>query len=254
MFSLTRRKRTPSVAKPSASHTRTFSHPGLGEITLLRSSRAQRLSLSVKPSGEVRLTMPLRLSESEGLAFLESKLDWVEQTRQRQALRHPKQVIELPYATRNHVLRLSPGAGTRCSIKLTESELIISYPAELSYTDPSVQSSIQSGIEQAWRVEAKSYLPTRVEELSRQFSLPCSTVTIRNTRTRWGSCSPSNTLSLSIHLMKLPDHLIDYILLHELCHTRHKNHGPHFHALLNQLTEGRHKAYHRELKSYTTRW
>ncbi|MDD3108057.1 MAG: M48 family metallopeptidase, partial [Alistipes sp.] len=97
-------------------------------------------------------------------------------------------------------------------------------------------------------------LPPRVRQLCRTFGFRCGEVTIRNTRTRWGSCSADDNLSLSLHLMKLPDELTDYILLHELCHTRHKNHGPAFYALLNQVTSGRHPQLLKALKAYTTRW
>ncbi len=54
--------------------------------------------------------------------------------------------------------------------------------------------------------------------------------------------------------MKLPDRLIDYILIHELCHTLHRNHGPAFHALLDRMTEGKHRLLQKELRDYSTRW
>ena len=126
--------------------------------------------------------------------------------------------------------------------------------AALRYDAPEVQRIIQQGIEEAWRIEAKAYLPQRVDALCKTFGFRCGTVTIRNTRSRWGSCSSENNLSLSIHLMKLPDHLIDYVIVHELCHTLHKNHGAEFHQLLDRLTGGKHPQLRQELKNYTTRW
>ena len=54
--------------------------------------------------------------------------------------------------------------------------------------------------------------------------------------------------------MKLPDELIDYVIIHELCHTIHKNHGPKFHQLLDRLTGGHHLELRRRLKTYSTRW
>jgi len=84
--------------------------------------------------------------------------------------------------------------------------------------------------------------------------MKCGKVRIRNTVSKWGSCSTRNDISLSLHLMRLPDRLIDYIILHELCHTVHHNHGPQFHALLDRLTGGNHAELQREIRQYRTRW
>jgi predicted metal-dependent hydrolase len=103
---------------------------------------------------------------------------------------------------------------------------------------------------EAWRAAAREKLPPRVEELARLHGLRYRSVSVRNARTRWGSCSARDDISLSIRLMRLPDELIDYIILHELCHTVHKNHGPRFHALLDRLTGGRHAALRRQILKY----
>lgn len=103
------------------------------------------------------------------------------------------------------------------------------------------------------RRAAKSDLPARLERLSRATGLTCAGVTIRAARTKWGSCSGRNTISLSLFLMALPEHLRDFVLLHELCHTVHHNHSPRFHALLDRLTGGREKELARELRSYAIR-
>ena len=58
----------------------------------------------------------------------------------------------------------------------------------------------------------------------------------------------------TMSLMKLPDELIDYVIIHELCHTIHKNHGPKFHKLLDRLTGGHHLELRQRLKTYSTRW
>lgn len=101
--------------------------------------------------------------------------------------------------------------------------------------------------------EAKEYLPRRASELAREHGFRYGCVTVRNTVSRWGSCSARNDLSLSVNLLRLPPHLIDYIILHELCHTVHHNHGPAFHALLDHHTSGRHLALRKELRRYSTR-
>lgn len=100
------------------------------------------------------------------------------------------------------------------------------------------------------RREAQAVLPHRVAELAAQAGLQYRSVTIRATRSKWGSCNGRNDLSLSLYLMTLPDHLRDFVIVHELCHTVHHNHSPRFHALLDRLVGGKEKLLNKELRSY----
>lgn len=99
--------------------------------------------------------------------------------------------------------------------------------------------------------EARVYLPARLKELADLHGFTYNRLTLRNSRTRWGSCSSKKNINLSIYLMKLPKHLIDYVILHELCHLIHMNHSPAFWALLDTLTNNRAKALRKEMKQYT---
>jgi len=89
------------------------------------------------------------------------------------------------------------------------------------------------------RSQAKQFLPARVERLAKQFGFSYSKIAVKAIRSRWGSCSSANNLNFSIYLMNLPDDLVDYVILHELCHTVHRNHGPRFWALLDECTGGK---------------
>ena len=102
------------------------------------------------------------------------------------------------------------------------------------------------------RRNAKSILPSRLTSLSKQCGLPYSSVKINSSQGRWGSCSARKDINLSYYLILLPSHLIDYVLLHELCHTREMNHSERFWALLNQLTEGKALALRGELRKFRT--
>jgi predicted metal-dependent hydrolase len=92
-------------------------------------------------------------------------------------------------------------------------------------------------------------LTTRLCTLAEQYGFRYNRVTIRNQKTRWGSCSPSNDISLNAKLMRLPESLIDYVLLHELLHTKIKNHGKLFWRELQKIT-GDAKGLAGELRAY----
>lgn len=104
---------------------------------------------------------------------------------------------------------------------------------------------------EALRREAHRTLPTLVSSLAARHGFSYSALRISSAHTRWGSCSGRNTISLSLFVMQLPDHLREFIILHELCHTRHHNHSEAFHQLLDSLVEGRERELNRELRHYT---
>ena len=100
------------------------------------------------------------------------------------------------------------------------------------------------------RHEAREYIPTALRHLASKHGFSYTTLRISSAHTRWGSCSGRNGISISLFVMMLPEHLREFILLHELCHTRHHNHSVAFHALLNSLVEHRERELNAELRKY----
>lgn len=181
-----------------------YKHPVLGAITVSQSARSRRVSIAVKPAGEVRLSFPKSVSLRRALEFLDSKLEWVSAARCRMA----EKTVARPTFT----------------------------PAQI----------------EELRRQAKLVLPQKVDYFARKFGFRYSRVTVRATRSKWGSCSADNNISLSLYLMTVPEHLADYVVIHELCHTVHHDHSPKFHALLNRCLDGREQSLRRELRSYST--
>ena len=98
--------------------------------------------------------------------------------------------------------------------------------------------------------QAGAMLVARLEEMAQTHGLKYRKVSIKNQKTKWGSCSSKNNINLNINLAGLPEHLRDYVILHELVHTRFKNHGQQFWAELNRLLGGRARELARELRKY----
>ena len=97
---------------------------------------------------------------------------------------------------------------------------------------------------------AKEFLEGRIKEFADKFGFVYNKITIRNQKTRWGSCSGKNNINLNMQLMNIPNHLIDYVLLHELVHSKVKNHSPLFWRSLDRYV-GNAKAIDKELKKYS---
>lgn len=211
-----------------------MNHPALGEVIVRRTPKARRVSISVRPpQGEVRLTLPMRGSLKDALRFLDQKIEWIATARRRVRDRAAQWQANSAagMADPTDGFAGSTGdAGTAASARRTAADIEI------------------------LRKQAKQVLPARLDELARYCGFNHGQVSVRNTVSKWGSCSALGDISLSLHLMRLPAHLIDYVILHELCHTVHHNHGAEFHALLNHVTNGRHPALRRELRNYNPKY
>lgn len=112
------------------------------------------------------------------------------------------------------------------------------------------EKNIPEADENQLRQQAKKYLPERLQILAQQYGFTCISLKINKSKGRWGSCSVKKSINLSLFLMILPTHLIDYVILHELCHTKVMNHGPEFWKLMDEVTAGQARALRKELKSY----
>ena len=99
------------------------------------------------------------------------------------------------------------------------------------------------------RAGARTVLVNRLNELAREHGFAYNRVFIRNQKTRWGSCSENDNINLNVNLVRLRQGLMDYVILHELVHTRTKNHGRRFWSQLDKLV-GDAKALDRELKKH----
>ena len=99
-------------------------------------------------------------------------------------------------------------------------------------------------------IKAQDELFDRLDYFSKKHDLPYRRAAFRCQKTKWGSCSSQNNISLNINIAFLPPHLQDYILLHELCHIRHKNHSKSFWLQLDHYCGTGAKALAKELKNH----
>ena len=102
---------------------------------------------------------------------------------------------------------------------------------------------------EALRREARKVLPVRLAELAAEHGFEYNQVRIKHNVSNWGSCSSKGNINLNLNLMRLPEHLRDYVMLHELCHLKYMNHGKEFHALLESVCPN-HKALRTKLRDY----
>lgn len=153
----------------------------------------------------------------------------------------PEQVV-LPPQGRSYTIRYAAHAGRPHLLHTPEQDQIV------VLADTHTEADMCCRLLQEWlKAQAKETLVPWAFSLSTEHKLPIARVQIRKQKTRWASMSISGTLSLNCQLMFLPQEFVQHVLLHELCHVRHSNHGPKFQALLSRLSP--HKGrYERAMK------
>ena len=211
-----------------------------------RSSRSLRLSITA--DGRVRVTIPLWAPYRSGLEFARSRQAWIATHQQPATLLRNSQAI----GKAHHLRFVELDTATKTSSRVTDSEIIVRYPAHLTISHPSVQKIAASACSRALKRQAEQLLPQRLDSLAQQHNLNYKSVAVKQLKSRWGSCDQTGHIILNIFLLQLPWDLIDYVILHELTHTQIMRHGPDFwHRLEQFLTFGQAASQrHKKVSAY----
>lgn len=228
---------------------------GIGPVLLTSGPRTRRMTIRVKPFKGIEVAVPQGTAPAVLANFLKAHHNWMLGALDKIKSKENELTVfdeSTQFKTRSFALRIEPAPLRSVRLVHRDGLLRIFYPKHMDVKTQSIQEVIRFGIEEALRREAKAYLPFRLRELSTRHGFKYAKVFIKNLKSRWGSCSGTNNINLNVHLMRLPDHLIDYVLLHELCHTVQKNHGSGFWNLMQQVTDGLALGWEKEMKNHRT--
>ena len=262
------------VPPPSGSSGASSRAPSPLPYTVRVSPRARRVTLRVLPERGLVVTVPTRFAKRDIPPLVESHRGWVESTLAEQerltseiCRAWPPRTLELAATGRRVTIVTRPdaalagipggisgGAGTVSGRARWLDAQTLELPFAPEGTDPAGQGALDarartaSVIAEALRAEGRRVLVPRLHELAARHGLRFSRVAVRGQRSVWGSCSSRGTVSLNWKLLFLRPALVDYVLLHELVHTRHLDHSAAFWSLLVSLAPAA-RALDRELRS-----
>ncbi len=226
----------------------TITDEEFGEIRITKSAKASHVRIRVGTDGTLRASMPryapillvkrlIRSSRSELRDMLEAHTSLTVFTDGTQI-------------GKSHGIVVRPTSEKTASATRHGQQIIVSLPDSQPIETPAVQAIIRPVVIAALRKEAKSYLPRRLAHLASHHGFRYEKVRFSHASGRWGSCSSNGTISLNIALMKLPFHLIDYVLIHELVHTKEMNHSSAFWSLVEHCDPS-YKTHRKEIKNET---
>jgi len=210
--------------------------------------KLKHIYLSFDDTGELIIKSP-KVSQKQIEQLLLKKASWITKSREKFQLKKGRTLNfntspELYFLGESHVLKLILYEKKRTKLTFDGDKFTLYY----STYDESV---FQTHIDKFYKEEAKHYIPTVVKEWSRKMELNYNKISFRKTKRQWGSCSAKNDLSFNTMMMKLPLDVIQYIIVHELAHIKHKHHQKAFWTLVEAYLPA-YKAQVKELKNYTT--
>ncbi len=204
--------------------------------------------LSFDGEGNLIIRSP-RVTQRYIEQLLLKKAGWISRSREKIEKKKGKapdftQEAELYFKGSAFPLRVERHSIQRTRLHFTEEGFLLS-----SHRDDA--ALFQKHIDRFYRTEAEAYLPAIVEKYAAQMQLSPRAIRFRKTKRQWGSCSGQNVLSFNTMLMKLPEEVIDYVVVHELAHIEHKHHQRSFWKLVERHMPD-YKARIKELHTYTT--
>ncbi|MFO7575996.1 MAG: SprT family zinc-dependent metalloprotease [Bacteroidales bacterium] len=208
-----------------------------GEIRfVLERTKRRTVSINIRRDGSVIVRAPLKIPVSEIESFVRAKAKWILKHSKRLTERHVCETKDYTdgelhyYLGRPIPLRIKRTGRNR--ISLTEESIEIETANEWN---PGYGEQL---VKVLYRKKAMEVFGERMAHLLKKhshYNFRPTGLKVRSTVSRWGSCSPNGSINLSSNLLKKRIELIDYVIMHELCHLRHRNHGPGFYKLLEEV-------------------
>ena len=223
----------------------TFEDKEFGRVIVRRSSQARSMKASIAPTGELRVSLPAYMPIFMAKRMIASARNDIRKL----LATKPTLVIEdgMPIG-KSHTLHIR--SGSTYSLKRTRQQVILTLTNEADITKQATVADVRSMVLKILRLEAKHHLPKRLDYLANQHGFSYSALRFTHASSRWGSCNQHKAISLNIALMKLPFELIDYVLLHELAHTKHLNHSTDFWDEVARV-DSNYKIHRKQLKNYS---
>lgn len=198
------------------------------EINRLVRSRRKTLSLIVESDGTLTVRAPLRMKEAVIRRFIEAKADWI---KQKQARVQEEALPSRQYVDGEAFLYLGQEIPLRI-IPKGKPALVMDRVFKLTR---SARPQAESCFEAWYKKQARAVLSERVEYFAKLHGFRVGKIRISSARTRWGSCSSKETLSFTWRLVMAPLEVIDYVVVHELCHLNEMNHSRTFWARVEAI-------------------
>jgi len=228
---------------------------GFDKIPIRKSTSIKRINLVIKGDGQIRISAPMHTSLETIESFVISKREWIEKHIEKigtleigkQLFADGQRIEEIDAS-----LKIINRDIQQAKAQILDETILILLPLADSSTNPEVQRFIEKVILLKFKQKAEPIILSRLKELASSHGLSYREASVSTAKTRWGVCNTDNDIRLSVYLLKLPKNLMDYVILHELAHTVHKNHQKSYWDFLEKFCGGNAKTWDKQLNQYRT--
>ncbi len=204
-------------------------HPTLGKILYVKRIKSKSIRVSVNFANEIKVSIPFFVTYGMARKFVDDNLDKIEAIIKRMQAR--KRISQNTGETLPNAKKY-----TREELEDIKARAHNLLPDRLAY----------------WSLKLnKEVVIKNAIGIQKMQPFSYNRLFIKNNKTNWGSCSSKGNINLNMHLVNLPQELMDFVIVHELCHLVYSNHGAEFHKLVDMIFEGGEKELQRRLRSYS---
>ncbi len=225
-------------------------HPELGVVHLKKRRGQKHIRLRIDDQGSIVVSMPHWISYSAGLLFVNQKRDWIREQKSKLPVRQKSFNDETPIG-KMHMLVYEGIEEGSVRTRIAKDTIKVYIPDNLTPESPDVIKKTTKACERALLIECDNLLQSRLKSLSLRYELPYRSLNFKKLKRRWGSCDSQKNIVINIYLMQLPWELIDYVLVHELVHTKHMHHQTTFWNTVAEILPN-YKELKKEIKKHQT--
>lgn len=197
------------------------------EVTVMKSKR-KSLVIAIQPDGNLLVKAPFLMPDSEIIKWMKTKTGWIVRQRakvlEQQELNPPKRYVageKFLFLGREYELDVRISAGRVGMVGIAEDKIVL-------FSQTGEETEVKKLLESWYIKQAKAWIPKCVRFWAAQMNESFENITIKNQKKRWGSCSSARNLNFNRRLILAPKEVIDYVVVHELCHLKQMNHSREF--------------------------
>ncbi len=209
--------------------------PGVGPVFLNKRRGMRNIRISVLPNGSVRVNLPKWTPYKSAERFVQKNSDWINRHKNEREVLVIKPGDKIG---RSVTISFEKTVNVRTTAKIGFDFVHIKSP--LPWNSEVAQKRARAACEDSLKRQAELLIPDRVKFYAQKYGLKFNKLRLKKMHSRWGSCSMKKDISLSVFLVQLPDKLIDYVIIHELIHTRHLNHSRQFWQTMQDILPDNH--------------
>lgn len=196
---------------------------GVGSVFITKKRGQKTLRLRVDNKGRVQVSMPWMLPKSAAFDFIKSKSDWIREQQHSYDFKPYNGML----LGKTLSLKIEDNSSNK-RIRHSGKQIIVPFMEDFDPANTTHTEKIKKAVIKALRTESEKVLLPRLKEFAQEYGFTFNSAGIKQVIGRWGSCDSKKHISLSIYLVQLPIEYIDYVLIHELAHTKHMNHSKDF--------------------------